>query len=125
VEATEGPLAEDEVVEEEARFRRRGAVVIVIFGFEPIEGPGFFPGEDFGFGVDAGLEVGGDDAGLAFRGGGAAGFAAIEAGGGDLLFGTHEKTLLQEIGLARRPALEPLYDSSLADDFGFGHLELR
>ena len=71
---------------------------MVILGFEPIEGLGFFPGEDFGFGVDTGLEVGGDDAGLTFRGGGTAGFPAVKAGGADLLFGTHEKTLLQEIG---------------------------
>jgi hypothetical protein len=95
-EAAKGPLAEDEVVEEEASLRGSGAVVFVIFGFEPIEGFGLFPREDFGFGVDTGLEVGGDDASLTFRGGGAAGFAAVEAGGGDLLFGTHEKTLLQE-----------------------------
>jgi hypothetical protein len=55
-----------------------------------------FPGENFGFGVDAGLDVGGDDAGLTFRGGGAVGFPIGEAGGGDLFFGTHEKTLLQK-----------------------------
>ena len=96
VEAAKGPLAEDEVVKEEASLRGSGAMVVVILGFEAIKGPGVFPGEDFGFGVDAGLEVGGDDAGLTFGGGGAAGFAAAEAGGGDLLFGTHEKTLLQE-----------------------------
>ena len=97
----------------------------VILGFEPIEGLRAFPGEDFAFGVDTGLEVGGDDGGLTFRGSGAAGFAAVEAGGGDLLFGTHEKTLLQKIGLARRPTLEPLYDSRVADDCGVGHLEVR
>ena len=98
---------------------------MVILGFEPIEGLRVFPGEDFGFGVDTGLEVGGDDAGLTFRGGGAAGFPAVEAGGGDLLFGTHEKNSLAKDGPARRSALEPLYDSSLADAFGVGHPELR
>jgi hypothetical protein len=70
-EAAKGPLAEDEVVEEEARLGGRGAMVVVILGLEPIEGVRVFPGEDFGFGVDTGLEVGGDDAGLTFGGGGA------------------------------------------------------
>ena len=56
VEAAQGPLAEDEVVEEEASLRGSGAVVVVILGFEPIKGLRFFPGEDVGFGVDAGLE---------------------------------------------------------------------
>ena len=86
VEAAKGPLAKDEVVEKEASLRGSGAVVMVILGFEPIEGLRVFPGEDFGLGVDTGLEVGGDDAGLTFLGGGAAGFPAVEAGGGDLLY---------------------------------------
>ena len=38
-EAAKGPLAEDEVVEEEASLRGSGAVVVVILGFEPIETP--------------------------------------------------------------------------------------
>ena len=47
VPATQGPLAEDEVVEEEASLRGSGTVVVVILGFEPIEGLGFFPGQNF------------------------------------------------------------------------------
>ena len=63
-EAAEGPGAGDELVEEVAGFGGGGLVVSVVFGLELFEGLSVFPGEDFGFGEDAGLEVGGDDAAL-------------------------------------------------------------
>ena len=49
-----------------------------------------FPDEDLGFGEDAGLEVGVDDAGLACGGGGTVGLASIVTGGGELLLGAHK-----------------------------------
>jgi hypothetical protein len=68
--------------------------MVVVFGFEPLEAGGVLPGEDFVFGEDAALEVGGDDAGFAFGGDGAVGLASILAGRGDPFFGAHGKESL-------------------------------
>ena len=62
----------------------------VIFVLEFLELFLVFPDEDLGFGEDAGLEVGIDDAGLAVGGGGAVGLASILTGGGDLLLSAHK-----------------------------------
>ena len=65
-----------------------GGMAGVVFGDEFFEFVAVFPHEDLGFGVDAADEVGVDDAGLVFGGGGAVGIASVLAGGGDLLFST-------------------------------------
>jgi hypothetical protein len=51
-----------------------------------------FPDDDLGFGEDAGLEVGVDDASLTFGGGGAVGLGSVLTGGGDLLLSAHKRT---------------------------------
>src|ERR1035437_7533779 len=63
----------------------------VVFVLEFLELVLVFPDEDLGFGEDAGLEVGVDDAGFAFGGGVPVGLASIVAGGGDLLLSAHKK----------------------------------
>src|ERR1019366_1175942 len=62
-----------------------------------------FPDQEFGCGEDAGLEVGVDDAGLAFGGRGAVGLASILPRGGDLLLSAHKKAFP---GRSGRPALQ-------------------
>ena len=67
-------------------------------------------------GEDAGLEVGVDDAGLAFGGGGAVGFASVLTGGGDLLLRAHEKPFLagsETCGTKRKGSPEGLPFSTL------------
>src|ERR1022692_2951628 len=71
--------------------RGSGRMAGVIFVLEFLEFFLVFPGEDLGFGEDAGLEVGVDDAGLAFGGRGTVGLASIVTRGGDLLLGAHKK----------------------------------
>jgi len=53
-----------------------------------------FPDDDLGFGKDAGLEVGVDDASLTFGGSSAVGLGSVLTGGGDLLLSAHKRTLL-------------------------------
>ena len=83
-EATERPLAVDEVVDERAGFGGGGMVVVVALVDELFEVGSVFTGEDEGFGVDAGFEAvhGGD--GLACDRGGAGGFLGITAVGFNL-----------------------------------------
>ena len=56
-----------------------------------------FPHEDLGFGEDAGLEVGVDDASLTFGGGGTVGLASVLTGGGDLLLSAHKESLSWQV----------------------------
>ena len=98
-ESAEGPFAGDELVYEETGGRGGGAVVVVVFAGELVEGEGVLGGEDLGFGVDAGFEVGGDDAGLAFLGDGAVGELGVAAVGGELTSGGHEKLRKEELGV--------------------------
>jgi hypothetical protein len=56
IEAAEGPLAADEVVDEGAGVGRGGAVVGVIGFDEGFEFGAVFGGEDEGLGVEAGFE---------------------------------------------------------------------
>ena len=67
-------------------------MVDVVFGLEFFEFVAVFPHEDLGIGVDPADEVGVDDAGLAFGGGGFVGFGSVLTGGGDPLFSAHRKT---------------------------------
>jgi hypothetical protein len=76
-ETAEGPLAGDEIVDQEAGFRGGGLVVPVILFDELFEVGEFLDGEDEGLGVDAGFEgVHGRD-GFACYGHGAGGFPGI------------------------------------------------
>src|ERR1039457_5785304 len=93
-EAAKVPLAHDDLVEETTRLGGSGRMAGVVFVLEFLEFFLVFPDEDLGFGEDAGLEVGDDDAGLAFGGGGTVGLASIVTGGGELLLGTHKMTFL-------------------------------
>ena len=78
-EAAEGPLAVDELVDEEASFGGSGAVALVILVDELVEVGLIFRGEEKGFGVDAGFEgVHGGD-GLACDRGGAGGMLGVTA----------------------------------------------
>src|ERR1035437_1894484 len=93
----------------------------VVFVLEFLEIFLVFPHEDLGFGEDAGLEVGDDDAGLAFGGGGTVGFAAALAGGGDLLLGAHGKAFSGRFGDLRykkkgQPGGTALFDPTVADE---------
>jgi hypothetical protein len=89
VEAAEGPLAADEVVDVEALFGVGGVVVEVALLDELIEIGEVLAGEEEGFGVDAGFEAvhGGD--GLAGDRGGAGRFPGITAVGFYLTKGRH------------------------------------
>jgi hypothetical protein len=77
VEAAQGPLATDEVVDVEALFGVGGVVVEVALLGELLEVGEAFAGEEEGFGVDAGFKVvhGGD--GLACDRGGAGRFLGV------------------------------------------------
>jgi hypothetical protein len=76
-ETAEGPLAGDEIVDQEAGFRGGGLVVPVILFDELFEIGEFLGGEDEGLGVDAGFEgVHGRDGFACYRGG-AAGFLGV------------------------------------------------
>jgi hypothetical protein len=81
VEAAEGPLAADEVVDVEALFGVGGVVVEVALLDELLKFGEVLAGKEEGLGVDAGFEVvhGGD--GLACDGGGAGGFLGVTAVG--------------------------------------------
>ena len=97
-EAAQGPLATDQLVHEETGFGGSGPVVFVVLGLELFEIIGGLPRQDFSFGVDAGDEVGGEDARFSVGGDRAVGFAAVAARGCDLFFGTHEETPRNEKG---------------------------
>src|ERR1017187_6362886 len=88
----------DDLVEETTRLGGSGRMAGVVFVLEFLELVLVFPDEDLGFGEDAGLEVGVDDAGLAFGGGGATQgvprLASVVTGGGELLLGAHKITSL-------------------------------
>jgi hypothetical protein len=76
-ETAEGPLAGNEIVDEEAGFRGGGLVVPVILFDELFEVGEFLGGEDEGLGVDAGFEgVHGRDGSACYRGG-AGGFPGV------------------------------------------------
>jgi len=78
-EAAEGPLATDEVVEQDAGFGGGGVVAVVVLGGELLEVGEVLGREDEGFGVDAGFEgVHGGD-GLACDRVGASGFLGVTA----------------------------------------------
>jgi hypothetical protein len=81
VEAAEGPLAADEVVDIEALFGVGGVVVEVALLGELLEIGETFAGEDEGFGVEAGFEVIHGRDGLACDRGGAGGFPGVTAVG--------------------------------------------
>jgi hypothetical protein len=89
VEAAEGPLAADDVVDVEALFGVGGVVVEVALLDELLEVGEVFAGEEEGFGVDAGFEAvhGGD--GLACDRGGAGGFLGVTTVGFYLAKGRH------------------------------------
>ena len=55
-EAAEGPLAADDVVEQEAGFGGGGAVALVVLVDELLEVGEVLGGEDEGFGMNAGFE---------------------------------------------------------------------
>jgi hypothetical protein len=78
-EAAEGPLAADEVVEEDAGFGGGGVVALVELGGELLEAGEVLGGEDEGLGVDAGFEGVHGGSGLACDGGGAGGFLGVTA----------------------------------------------
>jgi hypothetical protein len=78
-EAAEGPLAADEVVEQEAGFGGGGLMALVVLGGKLLEVGGVFGGEDEGFGVDAGFEGVHRGSGFARDGGGASGFPGVTA----------------------------------------------
>jgi hypothetical protein len=76
-EAAEGPLAADEVVEEEAGFGGGGVVALVVLVDKLLEVGEFLGGEDEGFGMDAGFEGVHGGSGLACDRGGAGGFLGV------------------------------------------------
>jgi hypothetical protein len=89
VEAAEGPLAADQVVDEEAGFGGGGVVALVILVDELFDVGDLFGGEDEGFGMEAGFEgVHGGD-GLAYDRGWAGRFFGITAVGFYLTNGRH------------------------------------
>jgi hypothetical protein len=84
-EAAHLPLAIDELIDEEAGLGRLRRMALVVFVLQLLEVFLVFPDEDLSFREDAGLQVGVDDAGLAFGRDSSVGLAAVLAGGGDLL----------------------------------------
>jgi hypothetical protein len=76
-EAAEGPLAADEVVEQEAGFGGSGVVALVVLVDELLEVGEFLGGKDEGFGMDAGFEGVHGGNGLTCDRGGAGGFLGI------------------------------------------------
>jgi hypothetical protein len=76
-EAAEGPLAADEVVEQEAGFGGGGTVALVVLVDELLEVGEFLGGEDEGFGMDAGFEGVHGGNGLACDRGWAGGFLGV------------------------------------------------
>jgi hypothetical protein len=88
-EAAEGPLAADEVVEQDAGFGGGGAMVLVEPGGELIEVGGVFGGEYKGLGVDAGFEGVHRGSGFACDRGGAGGFLGVTAVGFNLTKSRH------------------------------------
>jgi hypothetical protein len=79
VEAAEGPLAADEVVDEGAGIGGGGLVVLVEVIDELLEVGAVFAGEDEGFGVEAGFEAVHGGGGLASDRGGAGGELGVAA----------------------------------------------
>ena len=67
----------------------------VVFGFELLEVFLEFPGEDVGFGKEAGMDVGSDDTSLALGCDSAEGLASVLAGSSDLLLSTHDEAFLK------------------------------
>jgi hypothetical protein len=104
VEAAEGPLAADEVVDVEALFGVGGVVVEVALLDELLEVGGVLAGEEEGFGVDAGFEVvhGGD--GLARDRGGAGGFLGVTTVGFYLTKSRHGFRSVGQTDLEGTPA---------------------
>jgi hypothetical protein len=89
VEAAEGPLAADEVVDVEALFGVGGAVVEVALLDELLEIGEVFRRKEEGFGVDAGFEVVHGRNGLASDRGGTGRFLGVTAVGFYLTKGRH------------------------------------
>jgi len=75
----------DEVVNQGALFGSAGLMVLVVFDREGLPFGRIFPGEDFGLGVNAGLQGIRGRVGLAFRGARAGGLLRVEAIRLDLL----------------------------------------
>jgi len=86
-----------------------GLVVFVVLGAEDFEGRGILTGEEYGLGVDTGLEGIEAGAGLALGGARAGGALGVEAVGLDLLVGCHgvdlslNKRVEQKKAPRRRP----------------------
>jgi hypothetical protein len=76
-EAAEGPLAADDVVEQEAGFGGGGAVALVVLVDELLEVGEVLGGEDEGFGMNAGFEGVHGGNGLTCDRGGAGGFLSV------------------------------------------------
>jgi hypothetical protein len=89
IEAAEGPLAADEIVDEGSGFGGGGMVVLVILFDEEFEIGEFLRGEEEGLGVDAGFEGVHGRGGLACDGGGAGGILGVTAVGFYLTQGRH------------------------------------
>ena len=64
-------------------------MAVVVFLFQVVEVFLELPGEDVGFGEEAGPAVGFDDTGFALGRDSAVGFASVLAGRSDLLLGAH------------------------------------
>jgi hypothetical protein len=88
-EAAEGPLAADEIVEEEAGFGGGGVVGLVVLFDELLEIGDIFGREDEGLGVDSGFETVHGGRGLAWDRGGASGLLGVTTVGFDLAQGGH------------------------------------
>ena len=101
-EAAEGPLAADEVVEQEAGFGGSGVVTLVVLVDELLEVGEVLGGEDEGLGMDAGFEGVHGRSGFACDRGRAGGFLGVTAIGFYLATGGHGWLLA---GQARRPVL--------------------
>ena len=88
-EAANGPVDEDEGVDEEALFGGGGVPALEVLVGEGLEVAGIFAGDDFAFGVDAGFEGIEGGFGLAGFGAGAGGFECVAPIGVELCLGTH------------------------------------
>ena len=89
VEAAEGPLAADQIVEEAAGLGGSGLVALVILVDEELEVGEVLIGEEEGLGVEAGFQGVHGGGGLACGRGGAGRFLGVAAVGLDLAEGGH------------------------------------
>ncbi len=89
VEAAEGPLAADQIVEEAAGFGGSGLVALVILVDEELEVGEVLFREEEGLGVEAGFQGVHGGGGLAWGRGGAGRFLGVATVGLDLAEGGH------------------------------------